>query len=106
LALDDEVIAVQAWFELGGRASFYQSGRDVEDPRWRGAGTVLHLRVAERACRLGFTELDMLRGAEAYKSEWADETRRVLRVKAAHGLTGRAVWAAQVARGLPSRVGR
>lgn len=88
LVAGHEVIAVQAWFDVAGRASFYQSGRDVSDPRWRGAGTVLHAHAAAWACQAGCQELDLLRGEEAYKREWAPRTRRLLRYRVARGVQG------------------
>ncbi len=91
LVHDRDVVAIQAWFEVDGRASFYQSGRDSTDPRWRGAGNVLHECVAERAYELGFTELDMLRGDEPYKSEWARRSRQLFGYRVARGMGGRAV---------------
>ena len=75
LVAGDEVIATQAWFEVGDRASFYQSGRNSTDDQWRGAGNVLHAFVAERAFEVGFKELDFLRGSDQYKLEWADRSR-------------------------------
>ena len=93
LVTDAGTVAVEAWFEVAGRASFYQGGRDVADPRWRGAGSVLRAAVIERACRLGFTEVDLLRGDDPYKRDWAPRARPLARLRAAHGLGGRAALA-------------
>lgn len=103
IVVGDRTIAVQAWFELAGRVAFYQGGRDL-DAQWRGAGNVLHLRVAERAYELGFREIDLLRGAEAYKSEWAERSRVLVGLKAAHGVGGRLAWAGELAWGAGARV--
>ena len=65
--------------------SFYQSGRDL-DRQWNGAGTVLKAMVIESACKAGFRVIDLLRGPKAYKHEWADESRPVVRARAASGL--------------------
>jgi CelD/BcsL family acetyltransferase involved in cellulose biosynthesis len=98
LVAGNEVIAIQAWFEVGDRASFYQSGRNVVDPQWRGAGNVLHAFVAERACQLGFRELDFLRGSEQYKLEWADRSRPLVEYLVAKGSRGRVLATAREAR--------
>jgi CelD/BcsL family acetyltransferase involved in cellulose biosynthesis len=95
LATGSGPVAVEVWFELAGRASFYQSGRDVTDPRWRGAGTVLRAAVIERACRLGFSEVDLLRGDDAYKRDWAPLARPLSRLRAAHGPSGHLALAAR-----------
>lgn len=89
LVTGTEVIATQAWFEVGDRASFYQSGRNSVDPQWRGAGNVLHAFVAERAFQVGFKELDFLRGNEQYKLEWASRSRPLAEYVAAKGTRGR-----------------
>jgi len=93
-----EVIATQAWFEIGDRASFYQSGRNSTDPQWRGAGNVLHAFVAERAFQVGFKELDFLRGNEKYKLEWASRSRPLVEYLAAKGGRGRVFAMAREAR--------
>ena len=73
-AVDGQAIAIDLWFEVGGVASFYQSGRDP-DHQWRGAGSVVKAKAIARACERGDREIDFLRGEEAYKSDWADEVR-------------------------------
>ncbi len=98
LVAGDEVIATQAWFELGERASFYQSGRNSTDAQWRGAGNVLHAFVAERAFDVGFKELDFLRGNEQYKLEWADRSRTQVTYLVARGARARTVAKAREAR--------
>ena len=98
LVAGDEVIATQAWFEVGDRASFYQCGRNSTDPQWRGAGNVLHAFVAERAFELGFKELDFLRGNERYKLEWADRSRTQVTYLVAKGASARTVAKAREAR--------
>ncbi len=98
LIAGDEVIATQAWFEVGDRANFYQSGRNATDARWRGAGNVLHAFVAERAFEVGFRELDFLRGDEQYKSEWADRSRTQVSYLVARGARARTMARAREAR--------
>ena len=98
LVAGDEVIATQAWFEVGDRANFYQSGRNATDAQWRGAGNVLHVFVAERAFEVGFRELDFLRGDEQYKSEWADRSRTQVSYLVATGARARTMARAREAR--------
>lgn len=88
LVAGDEVIACEVTFEVAGRASFYQGGRSMAG-QWRGAGTVLRAAVIARACELGLTEYDLLRGDEPYKRDWADSSRPLLHLRAASGLSGR-----------------
>jgi len=88
LVVDDRTVAVNVCFEVGGRLSYYQIGRDL-DRRWRGSGTALMAHCVEHAIGAGCREFDLLRGSEAYKRLWADETRDVLRVQSVRGLRGR-----------------
>jgi CelD/BcsL family acetyltransferase involved in cellulose biosynthesis len=88
LAVDGIAIAISFCFQVAGVLSFYQSGRDL-DRQWNGAGTVLKAMVIEGACEAGLRAIDLLRGPEAYKREWADESRSVVRARAASGPGGR-----------------
>ena len=73
-----------ASFEVAGRISYYQSGRDP-DRRWRGSGTVLLARVIDDAGRRGLREADLLRGEESYKSDFATGSRELWRLRCATG---------------------
>lgn len=84
LRAGDEAVAVMVSFEVAGRISYYQSGRDPER-RWRGAGTLLLARVIDDAGRRGFGEADLLRGEEAYKDDFATGRRQLWRVRCATG---------------------
>jgi CelD/BcsL family acetyltransferase involved in cellulose biosynthesis len=98
LASPDEVVAVSLAFTSDGRLSLYQVARSL-DREHRSAGTVLLHRVIADAVTAGFHELDLLRGAEDYKSSFADSTRDVLRLRVGHGLAARALvagWAVAV----------
>jgi CelD/BcsL family acetyltransferase involved in cellulose biosynthesis len=88
--IDDRAIAVNVCFQVAGRLSYYQSGRDT-DRRWRGAGTALIGHCVEQAIDSGCREFDLLRGSEAYKRQWATRERKILRMRAARGIPG---WAA------------
>lgn len=87
-------VAVDLWFEFAGVASFYQSGRDP-DPAWRGAGTTLKFHAIADAMARGCREIDLLRGDEPYKRDWAGDCREVRRVRTPPGLTERARHAAR-----------
>ncbi len=80
----DQVVGVMASFEVAGRISYYQSGRDP-DRRWRGSGTVLLARVIDDAARRGMREADLLRGEELYKSDFATGARELWRLRCATG---------------------
>lgn len=84
LRAGDEVVAVMAAFEVAGRMSYCQSGRDP-DRRWRGAGTLLLARVIDDAGQRGLREADLLRGEETYKSDFATGERRLWRLRCATG---------------------
>jgi len=92
LVVDGQPIAVEAWFHVSGRVSYYQGGRDT-DKRWDGSGNVLKLEVVERADGQA-REVDFLRGDEGYKRQWTDARRAVLRCRAGTGAGGRAILAA------------
>jgi CelD/BcsL family acetyltransferase involved in cellulose biosynthesis len=76
---------------VAGRLSTYQSGRDVSVERGLDLSTVLLSRAIEAAVGRGCRELDMLRGAQSYKTSWAGRTRPVLTLHASSGAAGSAV---------------
>lgn len=85
------MLAIEAVFEVAGRLSTYQSGRDVSVERSLDLSTVLLIRAIEGAVGRGCRELDMLRGAQSYKTSWAGRTRPVLTLHASSGAAGSAV---------------
>jgi CelD/BcsL family acetyltransferase involved in cellulose biosynthesis len=85
---DGRTVAVNVCFEVANRVSFYQGGRDT-DRRWRGSGTALIAHSVEHGIDAGCRELDLLRGAEGYKRQWATEQREILRVRSGRGIGGR-----------------
>jgi CelD/BcsL family acetyltransferase involved in cellulose biosynthesis len=106
LAAGDTVVAAVSSFEVAGRISLYQSGRAAEH-RWRSATTVLLTRTIQDACRRGFGEVDLLRGDESYKRNFASGAREIVRLQAAKGLFGwLALLVAVGAAGLRRRSGR
>ena len=96
LAIGESVIAIVVVFEVAGRISLYQSAR-LTDFRWRDATTLLLNAVIRDACTRGFTEVDFLRGDEAYKNNFAPERRQLLRLRVTSGEFARAVLTAETA---------
>lgn len=93
LEVGGEPAAVSVAFVVGGRLSMYQLARSTAREH-DGAGTALLVRVVERAAADGCTEVDLLRGEEAYKGGFASQVRVLTRVRAAHGVRGRLLLAA------------
>jgi CelD/BcsL family acetyltransferase involved in cellulose biosynthesis len=83
-------IAVMISFVTGRRLSMYQIARSLEREA-SGAGNVLLDRVFAAAAAEGATEIDMLRGDEAYKYKFVDRQRRVRRLRRGFGARARAV---------------
>jgi CelD/BcsL family acetyltransferase involved in cellulose biosynthesis len=96
LARDEDVVAIMISFEVAGRISLYQSAR-LTDARSRDATTVLLNAIIRDACGRGFTEVDFLRGDEAYKNNFAPSQRQLLRLRATSGMPGRVVLTAETA---------
>lgn len=88
-----EVIASEIDFVAGSTMHFYQAGR-ATDHAWRGSGNVVKAAAIDVACARNLEEYDMLRGDEPYKQDWADDSRRVVHLRSAHGLRARALLAA------------
>jgi CelD/BcsL family acetyltransferase involved in cellulose biosynthesis len=83
-----EAVAVAYGIDDGTRSLYYQSGFL---PEWgsRSAGLVLFARYLEDAFERGLTEIDLLRGAEAYKTEWAKQARQTVTLRWALTRRGR-----------------
>lgn len=96
LAIGESVIAIVVAFEVAGRISLYQSARLI-DFRWRDATTVLLNAIIRDACTRGFTEVDFLRGDEAYKNNFAPEQRQLLRLRVTSGNFTRVILNAETA---------
>jgi len=94
LAAGSDIVAVAIAFVVAGRLSLYQVARSL-DSAYDGAGNVLLVAVIEDAVAAGCHEVDLLRGGEGYKSSFADQTRVVGRLRAAHGGAARAELAAE-----------
>ena len=104
LAAGSDIVAVSLAFVVAGRLSLYQVARSL-DAAHDGAGNVLLVAVIEDAVTDGCHEVDLLRGGEGYKSSFADATRVVGRLRAAHGGLARAqVTAKDAARRLSARL--
>lgn len=83
-----QVIASEIELIAGRRVAFYQAGR-LTDQEFRGSGSALKAEVLRWAVREGMTEFDLLRGDDAYKDDWANARREVLRVRIGSGGVGR-----------------
>ena len=93
LGRGQDIVAVNAVVEVGAYWSYYQGGRNTEDPRFGGAGTVLLGKIIEDACLRGAHSLDLGLREDTYKLRMADEVRPARRLKGGIG------WAAPVAHG-------
>jgi CelD/BcsL family acetyltransferase involved in cellulose biosynthesis len=87
LASPAEVVAVSLAFTADRRLSLYQVARSTDREHGSAATVLLH-RVIADAVEAGLVELDLLRGAEEYKSSFADAARPVLRLRVGHGVLG------------------
>lgn len=96
LHVDGSVIAIMVSFEVAGRVSLYQSAR-LTDFSWRDATVVLLAAGISDACDRGFAEVDLLRGSERYKNNFAPERRELLRLRTANAWPGRAGMRAELA---------
>lgn len=106
VAADGRAIAIEVDFRVAGRTSFYQAGR-LTDHDWRGSGSVLRWRIIEDAIDRGDHEFDLLRGGENYKTEWATDERRLLRIRRGVGPLGIAqVAAARASAAIRPRLSR
>jgi len=87
LYVKEQPIAALYGFAFQQRFSYFQSGLE---PAWshRSPGTVLLACVLEDCIRRGEREFDFLRGSEAYKSRWTQESRRDVDLHMARGLIG------------------
>jgi hypothetical protein len=93
LAGPQRVVAIELSFQLAGALLLYQTARSL-DAEANGSGVLLAYHLARQGCAAGCRELDLLRGAEPYKDRLVSRRRTVWRVRAAHGVRGRAVLAA------------
>lgn len=74
LVLNGRWAAAEYCFQYGGVLYEYQTGFDTEFERY-GAMNVLDSYVVEDAIGRGLTEVDLLRGEEAYKQHWTKTAR-------------------------------
>ena len=63
----------------------------MTDSRWRDAMMVLLNATIQDACIREFTEVDFLRGDEAYKNNFAPQQRQLLRLKVINGQFAREI---------------
>lgn len=89
-AVQGTVIAIQVWFNVAGRVSFYQSGRNLDASRL-GGGALLTAAVIGDACRRKCREVDFLRGDEQYKALWTTHRRQLMRLQCRQGAAARTI---------------
>ncbi len=85
LARDDEIIAIEAMFQVGPYINDFQGGRDVARDAARGAGTVLVAAIIEDACTRDVAELDLHYGFVSWKRRFTDTVRPVVRLHSTRG---------------------
>jgi len=95
----DEIVASLVTVDHGDVCAFYQTGRDPQSPFSESSGTLVKARAIERAAQLGIGTVDLCYGDPQAKTEWADDSLRVLAFRWSVGLRGHAV------RGLRRTVG-
>ncbi|HSA99777.1 MAG TPA: GNAT family N-acetyltransferase [Anaerolineales bacterium] len=88
LSVGEADIAALYCFHFRDTVTFYQSGYDLT---WRnyGPGRQIMAHAIGRSIADGASEFDFLRGDEAYKSNWATESREDLYLKIPSGALGR-----------------
>jgi hypothetical protein len=82
--MPDGVVAIDAWTLVAGRASILQRGRSPAQAV-RGVGWVVLAAALADVIDDGAAEFDILRGTDAWKSDWADGARTIVRVRAGTG---------------------
>ncbi len=87
LDADGGTVAARYQFAYRGRVHDYLPGHD---PRWHkySVGLILLSHCVEQAILKGDREVDLLRGAEGYKSRWANRARGQVTVTASRRYTG------------------
>lgn len=85
--LDDRPAAAWYGFRFGGAECFYQAGRDPSLDQ-HAIGFVLLSHTIRAAIEDGMVEYRFLRGAEAYKSRFADRDAPVETITLANGVLG------------------
>lgn len=77
---EGDVIASELEMTAGRRLCYYQAGR-LTDREYRGSGSVLRAAIADWGRGEGYVELDLLRGDESYKADWATGRRVQSRIR-------------------------
>lgn len=96
LERDADIIAIDAVFEVAGRADYYQGGRDTVTREHQGAGLVLLAEIVATGSQRGLRELDLQPQADAYKLGFTEQLRPVSRLHATRGWAP--VWVPRVRR--------
>ena len=79
LTINDEPISATYNFEYNQKTYGYQSGFDPKYADYS-VGTLTMMFLIEKCIQKGLTEVDLLRGAETYKSRWTSKARKNLKM--------------------------
>ena len=81
LSVDNKPCAYEYGFSNGGRFEDWRSGFDTHLPQQISIGKLLAMKVVQECVSQNYTEIDFLRGDEAYKLEWHPSLREYARVR-------------------------
>ena len=81
LEVDNTPVAYQYGFVQNNRYEPWRVAYDFRFPRRVSVGTLLYKLSIEKAFGLGYTEIDFLRGDEAYKLNWKPEKRKYVKIR-------------------------
>jgi CelD/BcsL family acetyltransferase involved in cellulose biosynthesis len=80
LQANEKIVAGIYCYYHAGKYYYYQSGRDLQHPKYRLGYVILNLAVKE-AITEGATKFNFLTGGEAYKFRWATEVEHSMRLR-------------------------
>lgn len=81
LSVDNKSVAYEYGFEHQGRFEDWRSGFDKRFPPQISVGKLLAMKVVQECISRSITEIDFLRGDEAYKLEWEPSARVFSRMR-------------------------
>ncbi len=81
LEVDNIPVAYQYGFVQNKRYEPWRVAYDFRFPPRVSVGTLLYKLATEKAFELGYTEIDFLRGDEAYKLNWKPEKRKYVKIR-------------------------
>lgn len=81
LEINNIPVAYQYGFVQNDRYESWRVAYDFRFPRRVSVGKLLFKLATEKSFELGYTEIDFLRGDEAYKLEWKPKTRKYTKIR-------------------------